>query len=56
LAKDESAHGSFGWLIREEVMPDFDDRSRAHLRKVAARPVARLESRAIAHIVERLGA
>lgn len=46
LAKDEAAHGRFGWLILEELMPDFGDRARTRLRATADRALKRLEERA----------
>jgi hypothetical protein len=50
LAKDEAAHGRFGWLVLEEVLPELGDPERAELRKIARSSVRQLVERADAAI------
>lgn len=46
LAKDEAAHGRFGWQILDEVLPELGDADKARLRKTAVKAMTNLEQRA----------
>jgi hypothetical protein len=46
LAKDEAAHGRFGWLLLEWLIPEMNAAQLDELRRVAARSVEHLRKRA----------
>ena len=43
IARDESAHGAFGWVFLDWADELLDDGARLHLRGVASRAIAALE-------------
>jgi hypothetical protein len=43
IAKDEAAHGAFGWLFFDWALEEVDARARVHLRRAAADSIARIE-------------
>jgi hypothetical protein len=46
LAKDEAAHGRFGWMVLEHLVPELDERELDFLRAAAKSALERLRNRA----------